>query len=130
MIITTIYGLCLVTTTKTRASIFRYVKPQEIKIDARCAFPGHTSNKMMNTTFQTTTISDFLDNFAGRRSMEHYDDTKPIKIAECNRDFVWSKTMQQDFISSILKGFPIPAMTIVNGQIVESKHNNVAFQEW
>lgn len=74
---------------------------------------------MLSTTFQTTTISDFLDNFAGRRSMEHYDDAKPVKIAECNRDFVWSQAMQRDFICSILKGFPIPAMCIVNGQIVD-----------
>lgn len=52
----------------------------------------------MNTTFQTTTIGDFLDNFSGRRGMENYDDTKSIKIAECNRDFVWPPAMQQDFI--------------------------------
>lgn len=73
----------------------------------------------MNTTFQTTTIGAFLDTFAGRRTMEDYDDSKPVKIAECNRDFVWTLPMQQDFIRSILKGFPIPAMCIVNGQIVD-----------
>lgn len=73
----------------------------------------------MNTTFQTTTIGDFLDNFSGRRGMENYDDTKCIKIAECNRDFVWPPAMQQDFIRSILQGFPIPAMCITNGQIVD-----------
>jgi hypothetical protein len=73
----------------------------------------------MNTTFQTTTISDFLDNFAGRRDMSGYDDSKPIKVAECNRDFVWKLDMQQGFICSILQGFPIPAMCITNGQIVD-----------
>ena len=73
----------------------------------------------MNTTFQTTTIGDFLDNFAGRRGMENYDDNKCIKVAECNRDFVWPLTMQQEFIRSILQGFPIPAMCITNGQIVD-----------
>jgi hypothetical protein len=73
----------------------------------------------MNTTFQTTTIGNFLDNFAGRIDMQYYDDNKPIKVAECNRDFVWHLTMQQDFISSILQGFPIPAMCITNGQIVD-----------
>ena len=73
----------------------------------------------MNTTFQTTTIGDFLDNFAGRRGMPGYDDAKSIKIAECNRDFVWPATMQKDFICSILQGFPIPAMCITNGQIVD-----------
>ncbi len=73
----------------------------------------------MNTTFQTTTIGDFLDNFAGRRGMSGYDDTKSIKIAECNRDFVWPASMQKDFICSILQGFPIPAMCITNGQIVD-----------
>ena len=73
----------------------------------------------MNTTFQTTTIEDFLDNFAGRRDMQNYDDNKCIKVAECNRDFVWPLTMQQDFICSILQGFPIPAFCITNGQIVD-----------
>lgn len=73
----------------------------------------------MNTRFQTTTISDFLDLFAGRKEMEGYDDSKPIKIAECNRDFVWPMEMQQTFISSILQGFPIPAMCITNEQIVD-----------
>ena len=51
--------------------------------------------------------------------MEGYDDSKPIKIAECNRDFVWPLHMQQAFISSILHGFPIPAMCITNEQIVD-----------
>lgn len=73
----------------------------------------------MNTTFQTTTIGDFLDNFAGRREMENYDDKKTIKIAECNRDFVWTLDMQQSFIRSILQGFPIPATCIANGQIID-----------
>jgi hypothetical protein len=73
----------------------------------------------MNSTFQTTTIGDFLDNFAGRRDMVGYDDTKSIKIAECNRDFVWPENMQKDFIRSILQGFPIPAMCITNEQIVD-----------
>lgn len=73
----------------------------------------------MNTTFQTTTIGDFLDNFAGRSDMPGYDDSKLIKVAECNRDFVWKTDMQQSFIRSILQGFPIPAMCITNGQIVD-----------
>jgi hypothetical protein len=77
------------------------------------------SNTTMNTTFQTTTIGDFLDNFAGRREMQNYDDSKSIKVAECNRDFVWKLDMQQSFICSILQGFPIPAMCITNGQIVD-----------
>ena len=82
-------------------------------------FQMSLSKNTMNTTFQTTTISDFLDLFAGRRSMEGYDDTKPTKIAECNRDFVWSLQMQKEFIRSILQGFPIPAMCICNSQIVD-----------
>jgi len=73
----------------------------------------------MNTTFQTTTISNFLDKFAGRRDMQNYDDSKPIKVAECNRDFVWNLDMQQSFICSILQGFPIPTMCITNSQIVD-----------
>jgi hypothetical protein len=73
----------------------------------------------MNTEFKTTTINDFLDNFAGREGHEGYDDTRPIKIAECNRDFVWSYEMQQGFIKSILEGYPIPAMCIANGKIVD-----------
>ena len=73
----------------------------------------------MNTTLHTTTIEDFLDNFAGRRGMQNYDDTKQIKISECNRDFVWKLDMQQSFICSILNGFPIPTICITNGQIVD-----------
>jgi hypothetical protein len=73
----------------------------------------------MNTTFQTTTIGDFLDNFAGRRDMAGYDDSKPIKIAECNRDFVWPLDMQKALIRSILQGYPIPAMCVCNEQIVD-----------
>lgn len=73
----------------------------------------------MNTTFHTTTIEDFLDNFAGRRGMQNYDESKNIKISECNRDFVWKSDMQQSFICSILHGFPIPAICITNGQIVD-----------
>ena len=73
----------------------------------------------MNTTFHTTTIEDFLDQFAGRIGMQNYDNTKPIKISECNRDFVWKPDMQQAFICSIIMGFPIPAICITNGQIVD-----------
>jgi hypothetical protein len=73
----------------------------------------------MNTTFQTTTIGDFLDNFAGRKESEGYDESKSIKIAECNRDFVWSQEMEKGFISSILQGYPIPAMCIANGDILD-----------
>lgn len=73
----------------------------------------------MTTAFKTSNIDDFLDTFAGRESMEGYDDSKPIKMAECNRDFVWPLKMQQDFICSILCGFPIPAICIANGRIVD-----------
>jgi hypothetical protein len=73
----------------------------------------------MTTEFKTSNIDDFLDAFAGREGMEGYDDSKPIKMAECNRDFVWSLKMQKDLICSILMGFPIPAITIVNGRIVD-----------
>lgn len=76
-------------------------------------------NATMHTTIQPSSIEHFLSTFAGRRDMEGYDESKPIKIAECNRDFVWTKTMQRDFICSILKGYPIPPMCIVNGQIVD-----------
>ncbi len=88
------------------------------KIDAAHAFIKLLQFQM-NTTFQTTTVSHFLDNFAGRRGMESYDDTKPIKIAECNRDFVWPLKMQKEFVRSILQGFPIPAMCIANGEILD-----------
>ena len=73
----------------------------------------------MDSTFQTTSINDFLNKFAGRKGMQHYDDRKPTKVAECNRDFVWKIDMQQEFICSILEGFPIPAMCITNQEIVD-----------
>lgn len=73
----------------------------------------------MNTKLNTSSIEDFLDNFAGRKGMQNYDESKEIKISECNRDFVWKPDMQQSFISSILNGFPIPTICITNGQIVD-----------
>jgi hypothetical protein len=73
----------------------------------------------MNTKLNTSSIEDFLDNFAGRKGMQNYDESKEIKISECNRDFVWKPDMQQSFICSILNGFPIPTICITNGQIVD-----------
>lgn len=73
----------------------------------------------MNTEYTQKNIEGLLSTFAGRIGMENYDETKPLKIAECNRDFVWDDVLQEKLIKSILEGYPIPAITICNGTIVD-----------
>ena len=56
---------------------------------------------------QTTIHSLNLD-FAGRRNVDGYDETKPIHIHRRNRAFVWNKDMQLNCLDSMLKGYYIP----------------------
>jgi len=84
----------------------------------------------MIITFQTSAIHAFLDAFAGRPGMMHYDDSKPVKISESNRDFVWPLEMQQGFIMSILTGLPIPAFTLVNGEIVDGGNRSTTLHRF
>lgn len=73
----------------------------------------------MNIYHTPRPIEGFLAEFAGRESMVGYDDTKPIKIGEENRDYVWDEERERGFIMSILSGYPIPQMLLVNNAIVD-----------
>ena len=84
----------------------------------------------MITSHTTRSIEDYLDDFAGRRDMEGYDDTKRIKIAEENRDFVWPKEMWQDLIKSIFAGYTIPLMVVCDDQLMDGGNRSTALMLW
>ena len=73
----------------------------------------------IDITHSNSSIGAFLNAFAGRQGSANYDNSKQMKISENNRDFVWPLEMQQSFIVSIVSGLPIPAFTLVNGEIVD-----------
>jgi hypothetical protein len=84
----------------------------------------------MITSHTTRSIEDYLDDFAGRRDMEGYDEAKRIKIAEENRDFVWPKDMWQDLIKSIFAGYTIPLMVICDDQLMDGGNRSTALMLW
>jgi 3-dehydroquinate dehydratase len=66
-----------------------------------------------------TTIHALNMDFAGRRDMDGYDESKIIHIHRRNRAYVWNQEMQISCLDSILKGYYIPPIIccsrIVNG---------------
>jgi hypothetical protein len=84
----------------------------------------------MRTAHTTKSIEDYLNDFAGRKTGPGYDDTKLIKIAEENRDFVWNEEKQQKFIESILTGFPIPQMVICDNCIMDGGNRSTVLMRW
>lgn len=76
-------------------------------------------NSTMSIEYATTDPDSFLARFAGRMGMKGYDATKPMHIAECNRDFVWPEALQKGLIVSVLGGFPIPTITECNNAVVD-----------
>ena len=87
-------------------------------IDAATATTDRRQTMTMDITHSQTNINAFLNTFAGRPESKHYNPSKKMKISENNREFVWSSEMQQGLIISILSGLPIPAFTLVNGEIM------------
>jgi hypothetical protein len=73
----------------------------------------------MRTRLTQISVEDAASGFTGREGMKGYDPTKPYKLYELNRDFVWDDTRQEGFIISILAGYPIPPILICNGSIVD-----------
>ena len=73
----------------------------------------------MDVKISQKSLDSLVDGFTGRDDMEGYDNSKQYKLYELNRDFVWDDSMQTGFIQSILTGFPIPAITICNGAIID-----------
>ena len=84
----------------------------------------------MNTSHTTRSIEDHLNAFAGRPDMEGYDETRQIKIAEENRDFVWPEAMWYSLIISILSGFPIPAMITCNNELMDGGNRSTVLMKW
>jgi hypothetical protein len=84
----------------------------------------------MITSHTTRSIEDHLNSFAGRPEMEGYDETKQIKIAEENRDFVWPEFMWYSLIVSILTGFPIPAMITCNDELMDGGNRSTVLMKW
>lgn len=80
----------------------------------------------MRVNHSTMSLDDYLDQFAGRETLEGYDATKPTKIAEYQRDFVWSIQMCMLFIASILGGYPIPLIVICNDEIMDGGNRSTA----
>lgn len=76
-------------------------------------------------TYTTTSVPDFLANFAGRRDIgrnEFYHPDRRYRIAECNRDYVWPQQpeLAEDFIRSILAKDAVPSLIICNGELIDA----------
>lgn len=78
---------------------------------------------VLSVRYEDVTVREFLENFAGRRGLngtrEFYDETKPYKIAECNRDFVWGLGLQENFIRDVLMNRPIPSFVLCNNELID-----------
>lgn len=84
----------------------------------------------MRVSHTTESIEDFLASFAGREGKVGYDETKPIKIAEENRDFVWDEKMCNDFIASIYRGYSVPLMVICDDRILDGGNRSTVLMMW
>lgn len=73
----------------------------------------------MDVKISQKSLDSLVDGFTGRDDMEGYDSSKQYKLYELNRDFVWDESMQTNLIQSILTGYPIPAITMCNGCIID-----------
>jgi hypothetical protein len=84
----------------------------------------------MITSHTTRSIEDYLNDFAGRQDMEGYDETKTIRVAEENRDFVWTPDMCKELIVSIFAGYTIPLMVICDNQLMDGGNRSTALMLW
>jgi hypothetical protein len=76
-------------------------------------------------TYTTTSVPDFLANFAGRRDIGHdefYHPERRWNIADCNRDYVWPQQpeLAEDFIRCIIAKDAVPAVLICNGELIDA----------
>lgn len=74
---------------------------------------------MPNVRYTQLSISEFIENFTGRSRMPGFDPTRLYRIAECNRDFVWSPALREGFVRSILNGEPLPALVLCNNELID-----------
>jgi hypothetical protein len=77
-----------------------------------------------------SSIEDYLDQFAGREGMPGYDETKTIRIAEENRDYVWSPTDEKEYIVHVLLGYPISQMVICDNRVLDGGNRSTVFWLW
>jgi len=74
---------------------------------------------MPDVVYTQLSVSEFVDNFTGRRGITGFDNMKRYKIAECNRDFVWTPALKEGFILSMLNGDPLPAFVLCNNELID-----------
>lgn len=84
----------------------------------------------MTILHTTQSVESYLNDFAGRPEMPGWDEAKPIKIAEENRDFVWPPEKWVKLIQSIFSGFPIPLITICNDLIMDGGNRSVVLMKF
>ena len=74
---------------------------------------------MPTVEYTDMSVSDFLGDFRGRFNMLGYDETKQYKIAECNRDYVWTPELKTGFIQSVINNEPIPSLILCNNELID-----------
>jgi hypothetical protein len=84
----------------------------------------------MTTSHTTQSVEDYLNDFAGRPEMPGWDETKPNKVADENRDFVWPPEMWEALIQSIFAGFTIPLITICDNLIMDGGNRSVVLMKF
>jgi Protein of unknown function DUF262 len=84
----------------------------------------------METIYITLPLLQFITSFAGRKNTPGYDESRKYKIAECNRDFVWTSEFQQGLIKSVLTGAPIPTIAICDNQIVDGGNRSTTLHQF
>lgn len=75
-------------------------------------------------------IEDYLEQFAGREGMDGYDETRLIRIAEENRDYVWTTIDEKEFIVHVLRGYPIAQMVICDRLLLDGGNRSTVFLKW
>lgn len=76
-------------------------------------------------TYTTTSVPDFLANFAGRRDIGHdqfYHPERRWDIADCNRDYVWPQQpdLAEGFLRCVLSKDAVPSILICNGELIDA----------
>jgi len=74
---------------------------------------------MPTVEYTDLSVSDFLGDFRGRFNMLGYDETKQYKIAECNRDYVWTSELKEGHIRSVIKNEPLPSLILCNNELID-----------
>jgi hypothetical protein len=84
----------------------------------------------MTTSHTTQSAEDYLGDFAGRLEMPGWDETKPNKVADENREFVWPPEMWEALIQSIFAGYTVPQITICDNLIMDGGNRSVVLMKF